>query len=193
MTATKPKTSFVIPKTPRLDRLASVWARSPKPRRQPLSEPNHESVWDYPRPPAVELVSVRVQVFVADRCVADSRRCLRVLETASPPSVYFHPEDVDRNCLQPEQGGSFCEWKGHALYYTVTHGKEVCERAAWSYLDPYAEYSMLGGYLSFYPGRVSRCLYDGEVVRPQPGQFYGGWLTSNLAGPFKGEPGSGGW
>ncbi len=187
------QTRLHVPRTTRLARLAAAWARSPKPEHIPAPVANQESVWDYPRPPAIEQVSKRVQVIVGEVCIADSRQCLRVLETASPPTVYFPPQDVEQSRLQPEPGSSSCEWKGVATYLAVVTSQTVIHRAAWCYANPFDEYAALTGYISFYPGRVTRCVYGDETARPQPGGFYGGWVTSNLVGPFKGEPGSEGW
>lgn len=182
-----------IPRTPRTARLASAWRRSAKPATVDQAGPGQESVWSYPRPPAVETVPVRVQVFLGPHVVGDSRAALRVLETASPPTVYLPPDDVDRAALVPERTSSVCEWKGTARYLSVRAGDLMSRNAAWYYPDPHQEYAVLADYLSFYPARMTRCLYGGERVTAQPGSFYGGWVTSNLVGPFKGEPGSEGW
>lgn len=187
------KRRFEIPMTPRLQRYADAWARSPKPAQIEPTLPGQESVWDYPRPPAVEEVDVRVQVFAGDRLIADAARCLRVLETASPPTIYLAREDVTMSALTLEQGSTFCEWKGAASYYLVPTPDGPRSRAAWSYEAPLAEYDMLRGQISFSPAQVTRCIYDGEVVRAQPGGFYGGWITDAIVGPFKGGPGSSGW
>jgi uncharacterized protein (DUF427 family) len=124
--------------------------------------------------------------------VADSRRAVRVLETASPPTFYLPPEDVDASRIERAEGTSLCEWKGEAVYWDVLGDGPRAPRAAWSYPDPFPEFSSLAGFLSFYPARLA-CTLDGELVRPQPGGFYGGWVTGELAGPFKGDPGSEGW
>jgi uncharacterized protein (DUF427 family) len=182
-----------IPATDRLRRIAQMWRGSPRPIAIVTPGPGQESVWDYPRPPAVERVPVRVQVFVDDACIADTRAALRVLETASPPTVYLPRADVQADALRPAPGRSMCEWKGAATYFAAVGPTTVVAQAAWSYEAPEPEYTMLAGMVAFYPGRVTRCLYGGEVVQPQPGQFYGGWITTNLVGPFKGEPGSQGW
>lgn len=182
-----------IPLTPRLARIAEGWQQSGA-RRPPVepAPPGTESVWDYPRPPAVEEVEVRVRVMLGDTCVADSERCLRVLETASPPTVYIPPGDVDRSLLHPDEGASLCEWKGRAQYLRVEAGDRVSRQAGWCYPEPFEEYAVLAGYLSFYPARVD-CFWGDHRVEPQPGRFYGGWVIPGLAGPFKGVPGSEGW
>lgn len=153
--------------------------------------PGQESVWDYPRPPA--LVSDRrlVEVYAEGRRLARTWRALRVLETASPPTFYLPDADVDTARLVPARGSTFCEWKGSANYYTLADLPERGE-VAWRYPDPFAPYESLAGYLAFYPGRVD-CYVDGTPVEPQSGGFYGGWVTPEVVGPFKGEPGTGGW
>jgi uncharacterized protein (DUF427 family) len=125
--------------------------------------------------------------------VADTRRALRLLETSHPPTYYIPRKDVRTVLLFPAQGGSFCEWKGSARYYTVRVGEVVAVRAAWSYPDPLPRFAALKDHIAFYASAVERCTVDGETVRPQPGGFYGGWITDDLAGPFKGSPGSAGW
>jgi uncharacterized protein (DUF427 family) len=161
------------------------WAAVPK--------PGQESVWDYPRPPRIEPTSLRVRVEFAGVVLADSDRAVRVLETASPPTIYVPPDDVRRALLRPSPRRTACEWKGWASYWTVRVGDREAPDAAWSYEDPTAPFRSLRGWLSFYPGRVDACWLGGELVRPQPGSFYGGWLTANIVGPVKGEPGTGGW
>jgi uncharacterized protein (DUF427 family) len=154
--------------------------------------PGQESVWDYPRPPVAVREHRLVQVRWAGRRVAESRGCYRVLETASPPTVYIPPADVDGRLLAPAEGESWCEWKGAARYWSLRDGTVRVERCGWSYPAPTPRFGQLAGYLSFYPGLLE-CLIDGERVQPQPGGFYGGWITAELAGPFKGEPGTGHW
>ncbi len=155
-------------------------------------EPGQESVWDYPRPPRLEPDARRVIVRAGDAVVADSVATVRVLETASPPTFYIPPSDVDPALLVPGQGSSLCEWKGRATYWSVRNDDGLLENVGWSYPDPYDEFTRIAGYLSFYPARLA-CTVDGERVRPQPGGFYGGWVTDEVVGPFKGEPGTGGW
>lgn len=152
--------------------------------------PAQESVWDYPRPPRLEPDARLVEVRLNDLQLARSTRAARVLETASPPTFYVPPQDVAVDRLEPLAASSVCEWKGRAKYFTTAGagGKAV----AWCYPEPFAAFAALGGWFSFYPGRVD-CLVNGERVRPQPGEFYGGWVTDELVGPFKGEPGSEAW
>ena len=149
-------------------------------------------MWDYPRPPRLAPDRRLVTVVVGDVEIARSRRAIRVLETASPPTFYLPPEDIVPGVLAPAPGRSSCEWKGGASYWTVSSGGQRLEAAAWSYEDPLPAFESLRGYVSFYPSRL-RCVVDGVSVTPQPGGFYGGWVTPEVVGPFKGEPGTGAW
>jgi uncharacterized protein (DUF427 family) len=151
-----------------------------------------ESVWDYPRPPKVVPCERRVRVLHGGVTVAESDRALRVLETASPPTIYIPPQGVRTELLQPTEGHTVCEWKGDASYFDVVSEDGRAERAAWTYRDPKQPYAELRDHLAFYAGRVE-CYLDDERVRPQPGEFYGGWVTEEIEGPLKGEPGSEGW
>jgi uncharacterized protein (DUF427 family) len=151
-----------------------------------------ESVWDYPRPPRLAADEREVVVRAADAELARTRRSVRVLETASPPTFYLPRSDVDDRLVEPAAGGSMCEWKGAASYWTVVANGTRLERVAWSYEEPFEPFAEIAGYLSFYPAHVE-CYVNGERVRPQPGSFYGGWVTEEVVGPFKGEPGSTGW
>lgn len=153
-------------------------------------EPEQESVWDYPRPPALQLSNRLVEVRDGDSLIARSSGCLRLMETASPPTFYLPPVDVDWSYLVESRGSSVCEWKGAARYWALARQPET--PVAWDYPRPRARYDRLRNYVAFYPGRVA-CFVDGERVQPQPGQFYGGWITSDVVGPFKGEPGTGHW
>lgn len=150
-----------------------------------------ESVWDYPRPPALAPDRRHVRVEAGGRPLADTRAAIRVLETASPPGFYLPPEDVRLDELAAIDAHSWCEWKGQASYWAL---KADAERraVAWSYPEPRAPFEAIAGYFSFYAGRVA-CYVDGERVRPQPGGFYGGWITDAIVGPVKGEPGTGHW
>lgn len=154
--------------------------------------PGQESVWDYPRPPRVAADSRRVVVAHAGTTIADSRAALRVLETASPPVFYLPPRDVRSELLRSSPATSLCEWKGRARYWSVRVGGRILPDVAWSYPEPFLEFEAIAGYVSFYPGRLE-CFVDDERVRPQPGGFYGGWVTDEVVGPFKGEPGTGTW
>lgn len=154
--------------------------------------PGQESVWDYPRPPRIADDTREVIVRVADVVVARTRRARRVLETASPPTVYIPREDVGVEFLQSARGASHCEWKGAARYWSVSVPPVRLDAVGWSYDEPRPEFEAIRGWLSFYPGRIE-CSIDGIRVLPQPGGFYGGWITPEVVGPFKGDPGSSGW
>lgn len=163
-------------------------------QRPPFAQPpgpGQESVWDYPRPPLVQACDRLVIVEANGMSLAHSNRTLRVMETASPPGFYIPRDDVDSGKLVAAPGSSVCEWKGAAQYWALASDPRK-RPVGWSYPDPVSAFSMLQGYLSFYPGRVD-CYIDGETVRPQPGEFYGGWITDDVVGPFKGEPGTGHW
>ncbi len=161
--------------------------------RPELPGPGQESVWDYPRPPRVDPSDEVVEVRLGGRVVARSTRTLRVLETSHPPTYYLPEDDVEPGVLRPVEGHTFCEWKGVASYYDLVAGDVVAERAAWTYRSPTPGTEALRGYVAVMPGAVDECTVDGEVVRPQEGGFYGGWVTSRVVGPFKGGPGSWGW
>jgi len=152
-----------------------------------------ESVWDYPRPPRLERFPKRLQVISSGVLVADSKRTWRVLETSHPPVYYIPPDNINLSYLRPARRSSWCEWKGQASYYDVIVNGKVAPRAAWSYAQPMAAFSSIKDYIAFYAWAMDACLVDGQVARPQPGNFYGGWITDDVVGPFKGEPGSWGW
>ena len=159
--------------------------------------PGQESVWDYPRPPRVEVSPETVEVWLGGVRVAASTRTLRVLETSHPPTYYLPVEDVSPGSLRPVAGSTWCEFKGEAAYFDVVGGEPgavaVAARAAWTYPRPSRGFEALLGHVAVMPGAVDRCTVDGEVVVPQAGGFYGGWITGRVVGPFKGEPGSWGW
>lgn len=149
-------------------------------------QPGQESVWDYPRPPRVEDSHKHIQVIFNGVVIADSTRARRVLETSHPPVYYILPEDVRlKEYGIPERRSTWCEWKGQAAYYTLSVGSKTSQNAAWSYPHPTPDFASITGYVAFYPGRVDACLVDGEHVTPQPGDFYGGWITRDIVGPFK--------
>ena len=152
-----------------------------------------ESVWDYPRPPAVRRCERTVRIELGGVVIAESGRALRVLETSHPPTLYLPLDDVATGVLAPAAGSSFCEFKGRAVYFDVAAGGRVAERAAWHYPEPDPAYAALLGHVSVYPGRMDGCWLGEERVRAQAGDFYGGWITADLAGPFKGPPGTRGW
>ena len=155
--------------------------------------PGQESVWDYPRPPRAEVVRRQCEVIFGGQTIAITLSPVRVLETSHPPVYYFPPESVLAGALSPTTGASLCEWKGMATYFDVVRGTHVATAGAWTYRDPKPGYQALKDHIAFYPSAMEACLVDGELVRPQPGGFYGGWITMDVVGPFKGEPGSGGW
>ncbi len=149
------------------------------------AEHERESVWNYPRPPRVEPSSRRVRVIVAGETIADSASAVRVLETSHPPVWYLPPEDVRMDLLDSSDTSSFCEYKGTASYWTLRTAGRTVEDVAWSYAQPIPGFESLRNYIAFYPNRVDACYIDDEQVTPQPGRFYGGWITSEIIGPFK--------
>ena len=142
-------------------------------------KPGQESVWDYPRPPRVE-------------AIVDTTDAVRVLETSHPP-VYYVPRSAVNAALSPAPGASFCEFKGAASYLSIRVGDHVADGAVWFYPTPSPGYEALVDRVAVYPSRMDRCEVAGETVTPQPGDFYGGWITSKIVGPFKGGPGTYGW
>jgi uncharacterized protein (DUF427 family) len=152
-----------------------------------------ESVWDYPRPPRVEPSDELVEVELGGRVVASTRTSWRVLETSHPPTYYLPRASFRPGVLRPATGRTWCEWKGQAGYFDLVAGDVEAERAAWTYELPSPGFEVLAGAVAVMPALVDRCTVDGEVVEPQPGGFYGGWITSRVVGPFKGGPGTTGW
>ena len=155
--------------------------------------PGQESVWDYPRPPRVEPVARRIRVEFGGIVLAETDAAFRVLETASPPVYYLPPADVRTEYLEPSPRSTICEWKGLANYRSVRVGERFAEDAAWSYPQPNPGYEAIRDYLAFYAGKMDACTVGGVRVTPQPGRFYGGWVTPDIVGPFKGEPGTEMW
>jgi uncharacterized protein (DUF427 family) len=147
-----------------------------------------ERVADYPRPPALVVSEQLIEVRALGQLLAQTRRSLRVLETFHPPTYYLPPEAMRLEWLEPAAGRSFCEWKGVASYFSVVVGDQRLERAVWSYANPTPAFAALAGWFALYPGRMDGCWVDGERVEPQPGAFYGGWITAAVQGPFKGDP-----
>lgn len=153
-----------------------------------------ESVWDYPRPPIVVPSREHVVIELDGETVVDTRRSLRLLETSHPPVYYVPNETIAPGLLRPVPGTTWCEFKGSASYFDVVSASgRVVPRAAWHYPQPTVGYEGLVGSVAFYPGRMDRCAVDDETVVAQPGDFYGGWITSRVAGPYKGAPGTAGW
>ena len=148
--------------------------------------PGQESVWDYPRPPRLEDSTKHIEVIFNGTKIVDTHRAKRILETSHPPAYYIPPEDVQMDYFKPTSRHTYCEWKGEASYYTVAAGDKTAPNAAWYYPDPTPGYEDLKDYIALYPGRMDECRVDGEAVQPQPGDFYGGWITKDIVGPFKG-------
>ena len=163
-----------------------------RPRPDPV-QPGQESVWSYPRPPLAQPTDAQVRIEHRGRIVADTRAAIRTLETSHPPSYYIPRDDIAPDTLRRADGSSFCEWKGAARYLDVVGGDRVAERVGWYYPTPTPGFAMLLDHVALYAGPMDRVLVDGERVTPQPGGFYGGWVTSAVTGPFKGVPGSQGW
>ena len=152
-----------------------------------------ESVWDYPRPPRLEHTNDHIVVTHNGVVLVDTKSPLRVLETSHPPTYYLPFTDVDMTFIEPVEGSTFCEWKGRASYGDIVVGNQRLERAAWWYPEPTAGFVDIFQHLALYPGRVDHCTVNGEQVQAQDGDFYGGWITSWVKGPFKGAPGTLGW
>jgi uncharacterized protein (DUF427 family) len=167
-----------------------MWRNRPTPVRP---EPGQESVWDYPRPPLVEEVEHRFEIVLGGVAIVQVDHALRVLETSHPPTYYFSVHEFLPGSLLPCPGETVCEWKGVAAYFDVVGGPAVVERAAWHFPEPRPGFEQLAGHVAVYPGRMDHCTVDDEVVTPQPGGFYGGWVTSRVTGPFKGVVGSQAW
>ncbi len=167
-----------------------------RPNRIPPG-PDQESVWDYPRPPRLEDATRRVRVVFNGVVIADSQQAKRVLETSHPPTYYIPPEDVQMQYLQPVARSTFCEWKGAATYFSIVVGdgpdQRRADQAAWAYPQPTEAFQDIADYIAVYPSRMEACYLDDELVQSQPGDFYGGWITANIVGPFKGDPGTWGW
>ncbi len=166
----------------------------PRPEPERITPgPGQESVWDYPRPPRVEPVPERLRVIIDGEVIADTTKGLRVLETAGAPVYYFPAADVRVERLTPSPHTSFCEWKGSASYVAYEHGGRRIDNVAWTYPDPSPGYESIAGHLAFYPALVDEAWVGDERATPQPGRFYGGWVTAKIVGPMKGEAGSAGW
>ena len=163
-----------------------------RPRPDPVA-PGQTSVWSFPRPAIAEPCAARVTIEHDGQMIADTRASIRTLETSHPPTYYLPPEDIEPGVLRRAEGASFCEWKGSAIYWDVVIGRTVLRRVGWSYPEPSRAFVSLRDHVAFYAGPFDRCSVDGQTVVPQPGSFYGGWITPDLAGPFKGVPGSMGW
>jgi uncharacterized protein (DUF427 family) len=152
-----------------------------------------ESVADYPRPPAIERVDRHVRALAGGHVIADTHRPIRILETYHPPVYYIPPEDVDMRFLAPSPHRTVCEFKGEAHYFSLVIDGEKQSNVAWYYPNPSPGYEELKDHVAFYAWALDEATVDGEQVTPQPGHFYGGWITAEIEGPFKGEPGTLGW
>jgi uncharacterized protein (DUF427 family) len=155
--------------------------------------PGQESVWDYPRPPRVEPVAKTIRVEFNGEVIASSDRAYRVLETSHPPVYYVPVADVTLDFIEPNLRRSWCEWKGQGHYWSVRVKDRFAAEAAWSYPDPSPGFEVITDHLAFYPDKMDACFVGEERVTPQPGDFYGGWVTRNVVGPFKGGPGTWHW
>lgn len=155
--------------------------------------PGQESAWDYPRPPRLEEFHGSITVELGGQTIASATRAGRVLETSHPPTYYLPRDSFVEGVLREAGGSSWCEWKGQTSYYDLVAPAAVAPRAAWTYLRPTSGFADIAGAIAVMPALVDRCTVNGEEVIPQPGGFYGGWITSWIAGPFKGVPGSMGW
>jgi uncharacterized protein (DUF427 family) len=155
--------------------------------------PGQESVWEYPRPPRAELEPRHARIVLAGTTIASSHRAMRVLETSHPPGIYLPSEDFIDGALTPNPHRTGCEWKGMASYWDLHAGGVTVAAGAWSYESPSPGFEVIAGFVSVYPGRVEACFLGDEQVRPQEGGFYGGWITDEIVGPFKGAPGTWGW
>jgi uncharacterized protein (DUF427 family) len=168
------------------------WRGAERPPFAVVPKPGQSSVWDFPRPPRIERETREVLVRWGERLVARTQSAVKVLETGHPPSFYLPWLDVDKSLLQPAEGSSFCEWKGPARYFSLVDGDQSLAGVAWSYPKPLAGAEAVAECVAFYTNGLT-CFVGGAAVTPQPGGFYGGWITPELVGPFKGEPGSSGW
>lgn len=155
--------------------------------------PGQESVWNYPRPPRTEDSDKAIKVVFNGIVIAHTHRAKRVLETSHPPIYYIPPEDIQADYLTQTNHRSYCEWKGQAAYYTLTVNGKTIDNAAWFYPNPVADFEEIKNYVAFYPHLMDACYVNGEQVQAQAGSFYGGWITDDIVGPFKGASGTTGW
>jgi uncharacterized protein (DUF427 family) len=162
-------------------------------RRRVEPGPGQESVWDYPRPPRLEPSSRRIRILLGGETIVDATRSARVLETSHPPVHYIPPEEFVDGSLSPADGSSMCEWKGRAVYFDVSGGTRRAQRAAWAYPRPNRRFSEIAGWVAVYPSLMDACFLDDVQVQAQEGDFYGGWITPEIVGPFKGGRGTWGW
>ncbi len=156
-------------------------------------QPGQESVWDYPRPPRLEETAKHIQIIFNGITIADTHQAKRVLETSHPPVYYIPLEDIKQEHLVKSARSTYCEWKGHGAYYSLVVGDKRLDDVAWYYPESTPAFAAIANHVAFYPAPMDVCYVDGEKVEPQPGNFYGGWITSDIVGPFKGALGSWGW
>ena len=157
-------------------------------------QPGQESVWDYPRPPRLEKSAKEIKIVVNEIAIVTSNNAYRILETSHPPVYYIPPTETKIEYLhKANTQRSFCEWKGFANYYDLIIGDKKISNVAWYYPHPTEGFAPIANYVAFYPSKMDACYVDGELVKAQAGDFYGGWITSDIVGPFKGSPGSWGW
>ncbi len=175
-----------LPKWAKRGRLHWEYYGQKRPSFAITPKKGEESVWDYPRPPGIIPDSREVLIRLGDTVIVETKQAIRILETASPPTFYLPPSDINFEFLIKSPGTSRCEWKGAATYWDVVTPSKKLEKVGWSYPEPFDEFREISGYLSFYPAHLD-CFVDGERVRPQPGGFYGGWITKEIVGPVKGE------
>ncbi len=152
-----------------------------------------ESVWDYPRPPILQATRKHLKIIFNQVIIAETTRAFRVLETSHPPVYYFPPEDVRTEFLSEAGGSSFCEWKGRAGYYDLQVGEKSAKNAGWFYAEPTLKFAKIKNFIAFYPSKMDACFADDERVQSQEGDFYGGWITKDIVGPFKGGAETWGW
>ncbi len=163
-----------------------------KPKRPKLKK-GQEWVWDYPRPPRLELFKGNIEIMFSGEHIVTADEAWRVLETSHPPVYYISPEYIMMRYLRVSGHVSYCEWKGSAHYFDIIAGNKKISNAAWTYPNPTPEFTAIRNQIAFYAHQMDVCRINNEVVQPQPGKFYGGWITSGIVGPFKGGPGSMGW
>ncbi len=161
--------------------------------KRDIPGPGQESVWDYPRPPAVSATNSLIRVIHAGVTIVDTFKAIRVLETSQPPAFYLPPADIQMAHFTRSQSTTMCEWKGRGVYWDLTVNGRTTPDVAWSYLAPTGGFAAITGYLAIYAQKVDACFVDEEQVTPNDGMFYGGWITSKVVGPFKGGPGTLGW
>ena len=164
-----------------------------KPPKPIKPKKGQESVWDYPRPPKLELFKKLIEIYFNDTLIASTYRAYRVLETSHPPVYYIPDHDVENKYLVYSDKITFCEFKGKGAYYDIQVADRLAEEAAWFYDNPKIPFVPIRNHLAFYAEKMDDCFVDGIKVTPQPGEFYGGWITPDIVGPFKGEPGTWGW